>query len=66
VMAGRTTFIIAHRLSTIRRADVILVLERGRIVEQGGFDELRARGGRFAQLYRAQVGAHREDERVTS
>ncbi|WP_237476637.1 glucan ABC transporter ATP-binding protein/ permease [Lichenibacterium dinghuense] len=51
---GRTTFIIAHRLSTVRRADRILVFHDGRIVEEGGFDELLRRGGRFAALARAQ------------
>lgn len=45
---GRTTFVIAHRLSTVRGADMILVLERGRIVERGGFDDLMAAGGAFA------------------
>ena len=54
VAAGRTTFIIAHRLSTVRRADRILVFHEGRIVEDGGFDELLRRGGRFAALARAQ------------
>ena len=52
--AGRTTFIIAHRLATVRRADRILVFHDGRIVEQGSFDELLARGGRFAALARLQ------------
>ena len=51
---GRTTFIIAHRLATVRRADRILVFDEGRIVEQGGFEALLARGGRFAALARAQ------------
>ncbi|HEX6614432.1 MAG TPA: ATP-binding cassette domain-containing protein, partial [Rhodanobacteraceae bacterium] len=46
----RTTFIIAHRLSTVRNADLILVLDHGRLVERGRFDELIARGGLFAQL----------------
>jgi len=55
VTRGRTTFVIAHRLSTIRNADRILVLEHGRIVEQGRFDELAARGGRFAALVQAQT-----------
>ena len=50
---GRTTFVIAHRLSTIRNADVILVFERGRIVEHGGFEELVARNGAFAKLAQA-------------
>lgn len=47
---GRTTFIIAHRLSTIRGADTIFVFDRGHIVETGTFDELMAKGGRFAKL----------------
>ncbi|MBV8576857.1 MAG: ATP-binding cassette domain-containing protein, partial [Acetobacteraceae bacterium] len=55
LMKGRTTFIIAHRLSTVRDADVILVFEGGRIVEQGSFDALVAKGGRFASLVQAQL-----------
>ena len=54
VMAGRTTFIIAHRLATVRQADLIVVLERGRIVETGSYDELIAKTGRFAALAQAQ------------
>jgi len=54
---GRTTFVIAHRLATIRGASRILVFEQGRIVEAGSFDELVARGGRFAALARAQFMA---------
>ena len=54
VMKHRTTFVIAHRLSTIRNASRILLFEAGRIVEEGTFDELVARGGRFAALARAQ------------
>jgi ATP-binding cassette subfamily B multidrug efflux pump len=50
----RTSFVIAHRLSTIRGADVILVMDNGRIVEQGNHDELLAAGGAYARLYRAQ------------
>ena len=56
LMQGRTTFIIAHRLSTIRNADVILLLDRGRIIERGSFDQLVAQGGRFAELFRTQFG----------
>ncbi len=54
----RTSFVIAHRLSTIRNADTILVMEAGRIVEQGDHADLLARGGAYARLYNAQfVGA---------
>jgi subfamily B ATP-binding cassette protein MsbA len=56
LMKGRTTFVIAHRLSTIRRADMILVLEDGRIVERGRHEDLLARGGRYADLYNRQYG----------
>ena len=53
-MQGRTTFVIAHRLSTIRDADVILVMQDGAIVEQGGHAELMAAGGAYAALYASQ------------
>jgi ATP-binding cassette subfamily B protein/subfamily B ATP-binding cassette protein MsbA len=56
LLEGKTAFIIAHRLSTVRRADLILVLRDGEIVEQGTFTELLRRGGPFAALYRTQFG----------
>jgi ATP-binding cassette subfamily B protein len=54
LMQGRTTFVIAHRLSTIRNADLILMMEHGRIVEQGSHEALLAARGKYAELYRSQ------------
>ena len=51
LMAGRTTFVIAHRLSTVQNADVILVLDHGRIIERGSHQELIAAKGQYYQLY---------------
>ncbi len=56
LMQGRTTFVIAHRLSTVRRADQILVIENGRIVERGTHEVLYALGGRYWELYTRQHG----------
>jgi subfamily B ATP-binding cassette protein MsbA len=55
-MQGRTTFVIAHRLSTIRRADQILVMERGQVVERGTHQQLYAAHGRYYDLYTRQHG----------
>jgi subfamily B ATP-binding cassette protein MsbA len=60
LMAGRTTFVIAHRLSTIERADLIVVMEHGRIVEQGTHERLLELGGMYANLYRLQFAATAE------
>ena len=56
LMRGRTTFVIAHRLSTVRRADKIIVLDKGRVAEEGSFANLMTRGGQFAELYHTQFG----------
>jgi ATP-binding cassette subfamily B protein/subfamily B ATP-binding cassette protein MsbA len=58
LLAGRTTFVIAHRLSTIRRADMILLLEEGRIIEQGTHAELMDKGGTYHAMVRRQMASH--------
>jgi subfamily B ATP-binding cassette protein MsbA len=60
-MKKRTTFIIAHRLSTVQHANRIVVIEQGRIVQQGSHNELLAKGGLYKQLYEMQF---REDVEV--
>ncbi|RCV52915.1 ABC transporter ATP-binding protein [Marinitenerispora sediminis] len=63
-LAGRTSVVIAHRLATVRAADLILVVEEGRIVERGTHTELLAAGGRYEQLYRTQFQPGGERESV--
>ena len=58
LMEGRTTFVIAHRLSTVRRADLIVVMEAGRIVQQGRHDELLGQGGLYREIYDLQLSQH--------
>lgn len=60
LLVGRTAFVVAHRLSTIRQADLILVMEQGRIVQRGTHDTLMDRGGAYADLLQAQAAMERE------
>ena len=63
-MEGRTSIVIAHRLATVQRADVIFVLDDGKIVQQGTHNELLARGGQYQRLYEMQFAD--EEELVSS
>jgi ATP-binding cassette subfamily B multidrug efflux pump len=66
LMEGKTVIAIAHRLSTIARMDRLIVLDEGRIVEQGSHDELLRRGGHYAKLWRHQSGGFLPHEFVAS
>jgi ATP-binding cassette subfamily B protein len=60
--AGLTTIVISHRFSTVRRADVIVVLDGGRVVERGSHDELVALGGRYAEMFNLQASRYADDD----
>ncbi|MFW6289125.1 MAG: ABC transporter ATP-binding protein, partial [Spirochaetota bacterium] len=62
VLKGRTSFIIAHRLSTIRRADRVLVIDQGRVIEEGDHNELLALRGKYYHLYTNQFLEEEEEE----
>ncbi|HRE29285.1 MAG TPA: ATP-binding cassette domain-containing protein, partial [Anaerolineales bacterium] len=62
LLAGRTAFVIAHRLSTITRADLIVVLDRGRIIEQGSHAQLLERRGRYFDLYTMAFAGHTDQK----
>jgi ABC-type multidrug transport system ATPase subunit len=57
-MEGRTTFVIAHRVSTVRRADLILVMDGGRIVQRGRHEQLLREGGLYREIYQLQLVDH--------
>ena len=62
MLAGRSSLVIAHRLSTVLRADLILVMDRGRIVERGTHEQLLVLGGLYARLYEEQFRPGRREE----
>jgi subfamily B ATP-binding cassette protein MsbA len=65
LLEGKTSIVIAHRLATVRRADVIFVVDRGRVIEQGTHDELLQHGGLYSRLYELQFKGEEQRELVT-
>ena len=63
LMEGKTSIVIAHRLATVRRADVIFVIDHGRVVEQGTHEELLVNGGLYSRLYELQFRGEEEPQR---
>lgn len=66
LMEGRTTFVIAHRLSTIRRADLIAVMDQGRVVERGTHQELLERSGLYRQIYELQLKSQEDGQKISA
>ncbi len=66
LMEGRTTFVIAHRLSTIRRADLIAVMDQGRIIERGTHQELLERSGLYRQIYELQLKSQEDGQKISA
>ena len=61
-MQGKTSIVIAHRLATVRRADIIFVIDRGRVAEQGTHEELLTHGGLYSRLYELQFKGDESEE----
>ncbi|MGH3251343.1 MAG: ABC transporter ATP-binding protein, partial [Trebonia sp.] len=66
LMEGRTAFVVAHRLSTVARMDRLIVLDRGRVIEQGTHEELLDLGGTYARLWRHQSGGFLNEEEIST